>query len=201
MKSRSQNSRLLLASITLFIAAASCIPLGEASIFGLLPPQALYNYSDLVVTGTVSGISSRWGIGGGESSIVTVVSLEVDGVAKGSIHGYVIEFTYPGGRIGESMVWVEEQPTFEVGEHVLMYLVVAEPVTVGGNPSYALTTGTFMGKSEATGSSTIGGDGLPIPIVPVKVKQLVISTDIVLLPVIGLALVTFIVVQWLGNDK
>jgi hypothetical protein len=63
MKSRSQNSRLLLASITAFIAATSYIPLGEASIFGVLPPQALYNYSDLVVTGTVSGITSMgdWG--------------------------------------------------------------------------------------------------------------------------------------------
>ena len=201
MMNRSQKSRLLLFTFTLFIAATLSIPFCKASIFGVLPPQALYNYSDLVVTGTVSGIISRWGTGGGESSIVTVVSLEVDGVAKGSINGNVIEFTYPGGRVGEFGVWVEDQPTFMVGEHVLMYLVVAEPVTTGGNLSYALATGTFMGKSEATGSSTIGGDGSPVPIVPAKIERLVISVEEVLLPVIAFAFLTFFLLQLLGSNK
>jgi hypothetical protein len=99
------------------------------------------------------------------------------------------------------MVWVEDQPTFMVGEHVLMYLVVAEPITAEGNPRYALATGTFMGKSEATGSSTIDWDGLPVPIVPLKVERLILSADGVLLPVIVFAILSFFLIQWLDNSK
>ncbi len=62
----------------------------HSSIFGTPPPEQLFAGSDLVVTGKVLDINSRWGQGN-ESSIITVVRLEVEGVAKGEVPEALIE--------------------------------------------------------------------------------------------------------------
>jgi hypothetical protein len=126
-------------------------------------PEQLFTDSDLVVTGKVLDINSRWGQGN-ESSIITVVRLEVEGVAKGEVPEAIIEVNYPGGRMGDLQLWVEDQPTFTVGEHVLLYLK-AGSIPLGGAPSYTLTGGTFFGKSYAAGNTTIGAYGERVPIV------------------------------------
>ena len=133
-----------------------------ASIAIAPSPEQLFAGSDLVVTGTVLDINYRWGQGN-ESSIITAVRLEVEGVAKGEPHEGIIEVNYPGGRVGELELWVEDQPTFTVGEHVLLYLK-SESTPLNGAPRYALTFGTIFGKSDATGNTTIGADGKWVPI-------------------------------------
>ncbi|MCX6654980.1 MAG: hypothetical protein NTY03_07635, partial [Candidatus Bathyarchaeota archaeon] len=134
-----------------------------ASIAIAPSPEQLFAGSDLVVTGKVLDINTRWGQGN-ESSIITVMRLEVEGVAKGELHEGIIEVNYPGGRVGELEIWVEDQPTFTVGEHVLLYLE-SESTPLNGAPRYALTSERIFGKSDATGNTTIGADGKQVPIV------------------------------------
>jgi hypothetical protein len=146
-----------------------------ASIAYAPSPEQMFANSDLVVTGTVLDINARWGEGnesiintrwgqGNESIIVTVVKLGVEDVAKGEPHEKIIEVNYPGGEMGELWLWVEDQPTFTVGEHVLLYLK-SRSTPLDGTPRYTLTSDTFFGKSDAAGNTTIGADGEQVPIV------------------------------------
>ncbi len=66
--------------------------------------------------------------------------------------------------MGELGLLVEDQPTFTVGEDVLLYLKSVSTL-LNGAPRYTLTGGTFFAKSYAAGSTTIGADGERVPIV------------------------------------
>lgn len=99
------------------------------------------------------------------------------------------------------MVWAEDQPKFEIGEHVLMYLVNSEPNSPGGTPSYTITSGTFMGKSDATGTTTRGVDGALVPIKPVKFESLRFSVEGILTPFVIITLLAFFLLNWLNIEK
>jgi hypothetical protein len=188
--------------IFLFTILTSSVLVCHASIFGVLPPEALFRESDLVVTGTIVDLTSRWGRGEGEDSIVTVVSLEIEGVVKGTVTGEgIIEFTYPGGRVGDTMIWVEDQPSFKLGEHVLMYLKEGNSTSWGGPKSYTLTSGTFMGKSDTTSNTTIGMDGEQVTIEPFRVVSIDVSIEQILAPFIALTLFTFFLINWANLRK
>ena len=153
-------------SLSFLVLLALTTSLGaftNASIAYPLSPEQMFTNSDLVVTGTVSEVYTRWGQGN-ESIIITVVRLGVDGIAKGEQHSPIIDVNIPGGKVGELGVWVEDQPTFTVGEHVLLYLK-SRSSPLNSEPRYTLTGGTFFGKSYASGNTTIGADGERVPIV------------------------------------
>ena len=134
-----------------------------ASIAKAPSPEQMFANSNLVVTGKVLDINYRWRQGD-ESSIITTLRLQVEGVAKGELNAGIIEVNYPGGQMGELGLWVEDQPTFTVGEDVLLYLKsVSTPLN--GAPRYTLTGGTFFAKSYSVGNTTIGADGEQVPIV------------------------------------
>jgi hypothetical protein len=122
----------------------------------------MFANSDVVVTGMVFDITPRWGEGN-ESAIITIVRLEVEGLAKGELQGKLIEVNISGGKMGELELWVEDQPTFTVGEHVLLYLKSGS-TPLNGEPRYTLTGGTSFAKSYAAGNTTIGADGERVPI-------------------------------------
>jgi len=189
--------------IILFAILTSSLLVCNASIFGVLPPETLFKESDLVVSGTIIDINSRWGQGGGEDGIVTVVSLKIDGVAKGSVTGEaVIEFTYPGGRVGDTVIWVEDQPSFKVGEHVLMYLKEENPTAWEEPKRYTLTTGTFMGKSNGTISLDANDPvGEPITIKPYRIVNVDISIEQILAPFIVFTLFMFFLLSWSNLRK
>jgi hypothetical protein len=152
-----------LVSIVLAVLLGAVV---NASVSGPVPPEQLFSDSDLVVTGWVIGLNPQWGQG--MAGINTIIRFNVDGVAKGELQEGIIEVSIPGGQIGEQGVWVEDQPTFALGEHALLYLLSTGYVSQDGYPRYRLTTGTFMGKSDATGNTTIGVDGKLVPINPLE---------------------------------
>jgi len=125
----------------------------------------MFTNSDAVFTGTMLDVATRLGEGN-ESIIITVVRLDVEGLAKGELQGNPIEVNIPGGQMGDVGVWVEDQPTFKVGEHVLLYLRSVGSKSRDGYPLFTLFTGTFAGKSDAAGNTTIGANGEPVPINP-----------------------------------
>jgi len=151
--------------VTLFLIAITALQgtATYASIAYAPSPDQMFVNSDRVVTGTVLDVNTRWGQGN-ESIIITVVRLGVEGVAKGELRKEIIEVSYPGGEVGELGFWVEDQPRFTVGEHVLLYLK-SDPTPLNGEPHYTLTSQTFFGKSDASGNTTIGADGERVPIV------------------------------------
>ncbi len=152
----------ILALLTVSIALGAYT---SASIAYPPSPAQMFTNSDAVFTGTVLDVTTRWGEGN-ESIIITVVRLDVEGLAKGEPQGNPIEVNIPGGQMGDVGVWVEDQPTFTVGEHVLLYLRSVGSKSRDGYPLYTLTTGTFAGKSDAAGNTTIGANGEPVPINP-----------------------------------
>jgi hypothetical protein len=137
----------------------------NASIAYPPSPEQMFTNSDLVVTCTVLEVNTRWGQGN-ESIIITVVRLGVEGIAKGEQYSPIIEVNIPGGKMEELGVWMEDQPTFTVGEHVLLYLK-SGLTPQDGAPRYTLTGGTLFGKSYAAGNTTIGAVGERVPIVTV----------------------------------
>jgi len=161
--SHSRNT-IALACLVAIIVAAFLGSATNASISGLLTPEQLFADSDLVVTGRVLGLSSQWGQRNLTGIIITIVRFNVDGVAKGELHESMIEVSIPGGQVGDFGVWVEDQPTFTLGELALLYLKSAGYASPDGYPRYTLSTGTFMGKSDVTGNTTIGADGKPVQV-------------------------------------
>jgi hypothetical protein len=125
-------------------------------------PEQMFTNSDLVVTGTVLEVNCRWGLGN-ESIIITTVKLGVEGIAKGELPERIIEVNIPGGKVGDLVLWMEDQPKFTVGEYVLLYLK-SKSTPLNSPPQYTLTGGTFFGKSYVAGNTTIGANGERVPI-------------------------------------
>jgi hypothetical protein len=82
----------------------------------------LTNFADAVVTGRVESIATGWDPA--VNTIYTYVTIDVDEVYKGAIDGGRIVIKQLGGRIGDFGLVVADQPTFGVGEEVLLYLEV-----------------------------------------------------------------------------
>jgi hypothetical protein len=147
--------------VPLVLLVAALLPVCGASIAVVPTAEELFNRSDLVILGEVVGIESRFG---GAAEIYTAVSLRVEAVYKGELAGNLIEVNMPGGDIGPIGVWVEDQPTFKLGERPLLFLTHKIP-WLGGVSAYGLTTDTSMGRSYVDGGYTYGplGDRLLLP--------------------------------------
>jgi len=137
------------------------VPLCFASIAVVPTAEELFNQSDLVVLGEVVGVESRFG---GAAGIYTAVSLRVETIYKGELTSPLIAFSLPGGDIGGIGVWVEDQPTFKVGERPLLFLE-NQPKWAKSLHGYSLTGGTFMARSFVDGDYTYGplGDRFLLP--------------------------------------
>ncbi len=85
-----------------------------------LPLERLSLDADSIVLGEVKGIECQWSMD--RSTIVTIVTLEVQRVIKGEFSRGPVLIQYPGGEIGEIGLKVSDQPRFELHEKTLVFL-------------------------------------------------------------------------------
>jgi hypothetical protein len=131
-------------------------------ISGLLVEYTLDDlilHSDAIVIGRVTDIlpANRGVVPGGISIIYTDVIVEADRYLYGEPKSERIAIRVWGGRIGDTVMLVEDEAVFTLGEHIVVFLARApyEVVSPDGIDalSYYQVTGACLGKFayQATG--------------------------------------------------
>lgn len=108
--------RRLIACLLLSLSATSA----SAANGPKWTPAELAQFADVVVTGRVISTSSGWDQE--VNAIYTYTTLQVREVLKGDIDDDQITIKQLGGAAGAYVLSVVDQPTFAVGEEVLLYL-------------------------------------------------------------------------------
>ncbi len=120
----------------LLIGALALAPAAEARLM-LLDDVQIVAMSDEIVTGTVTAVEARFAKSGGQTRIVTDVTVRLDDVVKGRQNkSAVISLIVPGGQVGTVRTRALDLPEFATGEEVLLYLAYREGygyVVVAGN--------------------------------------------------------------------
>jgi len=105
----------------LAVLLAGCAAKAAATMFIPMPVEELASSSEAVVIGTVrqlTGVRSRNG------EIVTLVELAVDEVVKGSVAEPLITLKEDGGTVGGRREVIFGVPSFQIDEHVLLFLTL-----------------------------------------------------------------------------
>ncbi len=103
--------------------------------------KEIFDASDLVASCEVSEIVES-GMG------YSTVKLAVNSVYKGELDGPIIGMRVPGGPIGNLTLWVEDTPTFKVGETPLLFLGEGS-----SQDDYRVLARSFVYNGYAYGSS------------------------------------------------
>lgn len=76
--------------------------------------------ADYIIEGTVGKVESKWNEE--RTSISTYTDLSIEKYVKGTpFTGGELQIVTPGGTVGESGQWVEDQPIFHQGKKVRIY--------------------------------------------------------------------------------
>jgi len=124
-----------------------------------IPFEQLWEGADTVVIGTVEEITHHWGERG---LIYRIVKLGAERYYKDPSDAETLHIRVEGGTIGDQGVWVEDQPEFDVGEHVLLFLSLTEE-KFGDEPLYEVY-GLFQGKFVVRDGTAIGPGGVCLEI-------------------------------------
>jgi len=108
--------------------------------------------ADTVVTGTVVSTGSNWNAE--RNNIYTEVVIAVSDNLKGDAGRKAVTVILPGGKVGEMTQWVEDTPTFTVGESVGLFLDNLDDTAVS-QMGLSLTSQAAEGNIVA---GVIGGD-------------------------------------------
>jgi hypothetical protein len=117
-----QCRRAALISALVAMISASVTSWADASINPKWSATELADFSDVILTGRVESVASGWDPA--VNTIYTYVVVDVDDVFKGPVSRGRIVVKQLGGVAGSVGLTVFDQPTFEVGEAVLLYLEV-----------------------------------------------------------------------------
>jgi hypothetical protein len=82
--------------------------------------ERLSRRADVIIEGVVEDVSSEWSLD--HSIIQTVVTLQVQDIAKGHLTDPRILIQFPGGEIGDIGLKVADMPTFQRNEKVLVFM-------------------------------------------------------------------------------
>jgi len=96
--------------------------------------------ADVIVTGTVTSLNSSWNEF--HTTIYTIVTIAPETFQKGAVDGAVV-VRIPGGEVGEVGLFVEDVPTFTIGEKVSLHLLRGSE------------TGTFEVLGNGQGKTTL----------------------------------------------
>lgn len=127
----------------LFIVALFIIfSLSTVVCFGLLihmDIEDLTQKASVILIGNVTTITTH----GGEGMIYREVGIEVERYLKNPLDSSEVFIQVLGGEMGEIGVWVEDQPSFDINERVLVFLRDGGTYQVVGGPQgkYTLTDG------------------------------------------------------------
>ena len=76
--------------------------------------------ADYIIEGRVENVDSRWNEG--KTSILTYTDLSIQKYIKGTPFAEnKLQIVTPGGTVGGSIQWVEDQPIFHQGKKVRIY--------------------------------------------------------------------------------
>jgi hypothetical protein len=149
---RTLAAAMLLAGLCLMAMPASAwIP--------YLTDDDMIQRADVVVTGTVQTVSSRWIEYGGRKGIMTDITISVNDTAKGRLNksGTTISFQQVGGRIGSIVSRSPDLPQFTEGEEVVLYLKNVENfgyrIVAGNRGTLEVSTDTATGQKSVKASS------------------------------------------------
>lgn len=76
--------------------------------------------ADAIVIGEVKKIQPQWSMD--RSTILTIVTLQVNEILNGKIDSTQILIQYPGGEVGDIGLKVSDMPSFWINEKVLVFL-------------------------------------------------------------------------------
>ncbi len=127
----------------------------------VVPPSFddLVRRADFIFTGRAISQQSEWRQKGGEKSIITLVSFQVNAVHKGSA-GSVVTLQFLGGTVGNATLDVSEMPKFKTGERVVLFV---EKNGVNASPLIGFCHGKFSIRPGAPGRETVlTHDGRPL---------------------------------------
>jgi hypothetical protein len=151
------NSRVCRVAWFLLLAILVTWRLPQAAYADAAPrwtDSQLIGFSDVIVRGHVTRIAvGRDDRAGG---IYTYVTLDVAEVMKGSVSGRQVTLKQLGGRLGSTALEIAGQPTFTIGEHVVVFLEVRP--RDGTLATTALWQGKFTVASASTGDVAIRQD-------------------------------------------
>ena len=121
-KEASGHNGFLFSIKLLFFILISVIFISSAgySLMIKLSLERLSCDSDTIVLGEVIDIECHWSMD--RSTIVTIVTLQVQRMIKGGLHGDQILIQYPGGEIGDIGLRVSDMPDFHLRERTLVFL-------------------------------------------------------------------------------
>ncbi|ETA67827.1 hypothetical protein MettiDRAFT_1262 [Methanolobus tindarius DSM 2278] len=136
--------------------------------------EDLVSQSDIIIAGTVTGAyPSRWNTADGqrpdksndelnigtEDMIYTDIGVHVNKYLKNPLDTGDLQITIDGGTVGNDSIWVEDSPSFEYGEKVLLFLNWKS-----GRDEMTVTSG-YQGKFTMINDTTaVRGDGVSVSI-------------------------------------
>lgn len=178
-----------IAPLLALLAALLAAPLGAtANVVEDLTVAEMSVRSDLVVHGRVRSVEAAWDEG--RTRILTTVRLEVLATLAGEAPAEVV-VRQAGGRVGDTELVVAGQPTFVVGQQVVVFLERNPDLDQAGEPAYVvlcMAAGLFrVTHDRATGEVVLGRDlaGLgrvrvgPSPAVRDRVARPLLLRDLV----------------------
>ena len=109
----------IIAIAFLFLALTFFLPVSSFALMIEKSAEELAQNAKIIVQGEVKSVKSYKGING---VIYTRASVLVNDVIKGKNIKKNITVEYEGGEVGDIGVWVEDEPSLEKGEQVLLFL-------------------------------------------------------------------------------
>jgi hypothetical protein len=136
--------------------------------------EDLVSQSDIIIAGTVTGAyPSRWNTADGqrpdksndelnigtEDMIYTDIGVHVNKYLKNPLDTGDLQITIDGGTVGNDSIWVEDNPSFEYGENILLFLNWKS-----GRDEMTVTSG-YQGKFTMVNDTTaVRSDGVSVSI-------------------------------------
>ncbi|WP_440946571.1 hypothetical protein ACSAZL_21455 [Methanosarcina sp. T3] len=147
-------------SVEEFGASDTPMTIGVSYLVEYLSPDKLAKNSDLIFIGSVKEIlPARWNTPDGEQPenvledldsnevIYRDVVISVNEYLKNSLSSNEVVVRVLGGTVGNLSMGAEDEPSFEPGEDVLLYLVDdTHPATKDLGPEHFVVCGCFQGK-------------------------------------------------------
>jgi len=132
-----------------------------------IPYEQLWEESDTIVLGTVTGITHHGTLTG---MIYRIVTLSVERFYKNPVDSENLLIRVEGGEIGDRGVWVEDEPEFSLGERTLVFL--AETDQTHDEETVYRVYGCVQGKFIVEGDTAHAPGGLYLNISGLEFKPM-----------------------------
>lgn len=160
-----------LACLLVVLGMVGCGPGAEApnppsqsssGIVEKLTVQQLASRADSILVGKVTDIACYEE---GEGNIYNQVTLSVEQTIKGETK-QAVNVRVPGGELNGQTLWVEDTPSFQTGERVVVFLEEREDIftVVGG----------FQGKFSIENNNMVGGN-MPLTEFIDQIRDILVS--------------------------